>query len=172
MTRAWFLVACLVLAGWAAAGTGGGGGGTAPADPEPDDPVPTASEYRRAVSANASVDVFYEVYACSRLATGTYTDVVGVVSTASSPHKSSYMAHNVRVYVDGGLVARSTDYVQSVSGASETNYITSIPTTRVTSRISCPKAMLANLEARGWHKANSIHGHSYTLYTSDAYYGS
>lgn len=171
MTRAWLLAAALAFAGLAAAGGGGGGGGTAPSDPAPSDPAPTATQYRNAVAAGSYTDVYYEVYACSRVATGTYTDVVGIAATASSPYKSSYMAHNVRVYVDGALVARSPDVARQVAGASETNYLTSIPVARVTHRLSCPRALVANLESRGWHKANSIHGHSHTVYTGDVYYG-
>ena len=170
--RAWLLALCLLL-GSALAGGGGGddGGGTAPSDPAPSDPIPTSSQYRSAVTSGSVADGSYDVWACGQPSIGTYTNARGMASTASSPHKSSYLAHNVRLYVNGSLVARSPDVSRSVSGASETNYISSLSPVSVSYRLSCPQALVATIQARGWHKAISIHGYSVTLYTSDAYYG-
>lgn len=168
----WLLAVVLILgSALAGGGGGGGGGGTAPADPTPTDPAPSPSQYRTAVNRGSVADGSYDVWACGQPSVGTYTTARGMVSTASSPHKSRYLAHNVRLYVDGALVARSPDLVQSVSGASETNFITSLNPSSVGHRLSCPRALVATIEARGWHKAISIHGHSITLYTSDAFYG-
>ena len=177
MTRAgvrtgWLLVLCLILgSALAGGGGGGGGGGTAPSDPAPSDPIPTSSQYRSAVTSGSSADGYYDVWACGQPSLGTYTNARGMASTQSSPHKSSYMAHNVRLYVNGSLVARSPDVERRVSGASETNYISSLSPVSVAHRLSCPQALVATIQARGWHKAVSIHGYSVTLYTSDVYYG-
>ncbi len=175
MTRAgarptWVLALCLLL-GTALAGGGGGGGGTAPSDPEPSDPIPTSSQYRSAVTSGSVADGSYDVWACGQPSLSTYTNARGQASTQSSPHKSRYLAHNVRLYVNGSLVARSPDLVNQVSGASETNYITSLSPVTVAHRLSCPQALVASIQARGWHKAISIHGYSLTLYSSDAFYG-
>lgn len=168
MSRArWWLGACLLL-GTALAG---GGGGTAPSDPEPDDPAPTASQYRAAVTDQSTSDGWYEVYACARLSLGTYTTAHASAVTGSSPYKSSYLAQNVRLYVDGVLVARSPDAVVRVDGASETHYVTSLAPSQVSYGLSCPRALLATYEARGWHKAISIHGHSVSLYSDEVFYG-
>ena len=174
MTRAraaWPLVLCLLLGTALAGGGGGGGGGTAPSDPAPSDPVPTSSQFRSAVASGSSADGSYDVWACGQPSLGTYTTARGMASTQSSPHKSRYLAHNVRLYVNGSLVARSPDVERRVSGASETNFVTSLSPVSVSHRLSCPQALVATVQARGWHKAISIHGHSVTLYTSDAYYG-
>ncbi|MFN2322855.1 MAG: hypothetical protein ABR510_07840 [Trueperaceae bacterium] len=178
MTRAgvrstWLLALCLFLGSALAGGGGGGGGGggTAPSDPKPSDPVPTSSQFRSAVASGSAADGSYDVWACGQPSIGTYTTARGMASTASSPHKSRYLAHNVRLYVNGSLVARSPDVVRRVSGASETNYISSLSPVSVSHRLSCPQALVATVQARGWHKAISIHGYSVTLYTSDAYYG-
>ena len=172
MTRAgaptaWLLALCLLLGSALA----GGGGGTTPSDPDPSDPIPTSSQYRSAVTSGSVADGSYDVWACGQPSIGTYTNARGMASTASSPHKSSYLAHNVRLYVNGSLVARSPDVVRRVSGASETNYISSLSPVSVEYRLSCPRALVATVEARGWHKAISIHGYGITLYTSDAFYG-
>jgi hypothetical protein len=170
-TAGW-LALCLVLGSALAGGGGGGdGGGTAPSDPAPTDPIPTSSQFRAAVAAGSGADGSYDVWACGQPSLATYTHARGMASTQSSPHKSKYLAHNVRLYVDGSLVARSPDLVQQVSGASETNYVTSLNPVSVAHRLSCPKALVATIEARGWHKAISIHGYSVTLYSSDAFYG-
>jgi hypothetical protein len=170
--RAWLLALCLLVgSALAGGGGGGGGGGTAPSDPEPNDPIPTSSQYRSAVASGSAADGSYDVWACGQPSLATYTTARGMASTQSSPHKSSYMAHNVRLYVNGSLVARSPDLAHRVSGASETNYISSLSPVSVAHRLSCPQALVATIQARGWHKAISIHGYSVTLYTSDAYYG-
>ncbi|MDF1523007.1 MAG: hypothetical protein P1P87_09340 [Trueperaceae bacterium] len=172
MRRLLWAVAVAFLLGSALAGGGGGGeGGTAPSDPAPSDPAPSSSQYRAAIVANAVSDGSYDVWACSQPSLATYTTARGLVATGSSPHKSSYMAHNARLYVDGTLVARSPDVVKRVSGASETNYLTSIAPATVAHRLSCPQALVAAITARGWHKAISIYGYSVTLYTSDVTYG-
>ena len=165
---AWLLASALAFAG---TGGGGGGGGTAPSDPAPSDPVPTASEYRIGLTNGSFADAYYEVYKCATLSPGTYTDLWGMASTSSGSYKSSYLAHNVRLYANGSLVARSPDVARSVSGASETNYITSLTPVSVSYRTSCPQAFVTEVLARGWHKGISIYGHSHSLYTSDYFYG-
>lgn len=133
--------------------------------------MPTASEYRIGLTNGSFADAYYEVYRCATVSPGTYTDLRGMASTSSGSHKSSYLAHNVRLYANGSLVARSPDVERSVSGASETNFITSLSPVSVSYRISCPQAFVTDVYARGWHKGNSIHGHSHSLYTSDYFYG-
>ena len=159
---AWALTATLALAG-----TGGG----APSDPEPNDPAPTSWQYQLGVTHGSFADAYYEVYRCSVPSPGVYTSLVGMASTSSGSYKSSYLAHNVRLYADGYLVARSPDVQQWVSGASATNFITSLAPISVAYSVSCPKALVTTVLARGWHKGISIHGYSHTLYTSDIFYG-
>ncbi len=165
---AWLLAATLAFAG-----TGGGddGGDTTPSDPSPSDPAPTASEYRIGLTNGSFADAYYDVYKCATISTGTYTDLRGMASTSSGSYKSSYLAHNVRLYANGSLVARSPDVERRVSGASETNYITSLSPVSVKHSVSCPQAVVTDILARGWHKGISIHGHSHSLYTSDYFYG-
>lgn len=171
--RSAWLFTVWLLAASAFAGGGGGGddGGTVPDDPAPSDPAPTSSEYRAELQSGSRTNAYYETYACSQVSLGTYTTAHGMATTSSSPYKSKYLAHNVRLYVNGTLVARSPDVAVSVSGASETNYITSITPVRVTERLSCPQAFVATIGSRGWHKGISIHGHSTSFYTSDSYIG-
>lgn len=168
---AWVLAVWLALA-LAFAGTGGGGGGsTAPSDPEPNDPKPTESEYRIGLTNGSFADAYYDAWKCSQISLGVYTDLRGMASTSSGSYKSSYLAHNVRLYADGRLVARSPDVERRVSGASETNYITSLSPVSVSHQVSCPHAVIITIEARGWHKGTSIHGYSHSLYTVDFFYG-
>ena len=163
----WLLAATLAFAG-----TGGGDDGdTTPSDPSPSDPAPTASEYRAGLTNGSFADAYYDVYKCATISTGTYTDLRGMASTSSGSYKSSYLAHNVRLYANGNLVARSPDVERRVSGASETNYITSLSPVSVNYPVSCPQAVVTDVLARGWHKGISIHGHSHSLYTSDYFYG-
>jgi hypothetical protein len=169
--RAAWLLAAWLLAASAFAGGSGGDGGTTPDDPTPSDPTPTASQYRSGLAQGSKTDAYYETYACSQVSLGTYTTAHGMSTTSSSPYKSKYLAHNVRLYIDGTLVARSPDTAVSVSGASETNYITSIVPARVSQRLSCPQAFVVVIGSRGWHKGISIHGHSTSFYTSDSYSG-
>ncbi len=149
----------------------GGGGSTPPSDPAPTDPVPTATQYRSGLANGSFADAHYEVYACATVAPGTYTSLWAMASTSSSGYKSSYLAHNVRLYANGMLVNRSPDVARSVSGASATNFITSLSPVSVSYRMSCPQAFVTDVHARGWHKGISIHGHSHSLYTSDYFYG-
>jgi hypothetical protein len=160
---AWALTAALAFAGT--------GGGDAPSDPEPTDPAPTSSQYQLGLTNGSFADAYYEVYRCSVPSPGVYTSLVGMASTSSGSYKSKYLAHNVRLYADGYLVARSPDVEQKVSWASETNFITSLAPISVSYGVSCPKALVTTIRARGWHKGISIHGHSHTLYTSDTFYG-
>jgi len=153
---AWLLATALAFAG---TGGGGGDGGTAPSD------------YRIGLTNGSFADAYYEVYKCATVSLGTYTDLWGMASTSSGSYKSSYLAHNVRLYANGNLVARSPDVERRVSGASETNYITSLTPVSVSYRVSCPQAFVTEVLARGWHKGISIHGHSHSLYTSDYFYG-
>ena len=170
--RAAAVLAWLLATALAFAGTGGGGGGsTPPSDPAPTDHVPTASEYRIGLRNGSFADAYYEVYRCATVSPGTYTDLLGMASTSSGSYKSSYLAHNVRLYANGRLVARSPDVEHSVWGASETNFITSLWPVSVSYRMSCPQAFVTDVLARGWHKGISIHGHSHSLYTSDYFYG-
>ncbi len=168
---AWLFTAWLLVASALAGGSGGGGGDDPPDDPAPSDPGPTASQYRAELMSGSRTNAYYETYACSKLSLGTYTTAHGMATTSSSPYKSKYLAHNVRLYVNGTLVARSPDVAVTVSGASETNYITSIAPVRVSDRLSCPQAFVATIGSRGWHKGISIHGHSTSFYTSHSYIG-
>jgi hypothetical protein len=160
---AWALTAALAFAGT--------GGGDPPSDPEPTDPTPTASQYQLGLTNGSFADAYYEVYRCSEPKPGVYTNLIGMASTSSGSYKSSYLAHNVRLYADGDLVARSPDVERRVSGASETNFITSLAPISVGYSVSCPRALVTTVLARGWHKGISIHGYSHTLYTSDTFYG-
>lgn len=164
---AWLLAAALAFAGTG----GGGGGGSVPSDPAPSEPAPTASEYRIGLTNGSFADAYYDVYKCAKISAGTYTDLRAMASTSSGGYKSSYLAHNVRLYANGSLVARSPDVERRVSGASETNYITSLAPVSVNHGVSCPQAVVTDVGARGWHKGVSIHGHSHSLYTSDDFYG-
>jgi len=166
---AWLLVLALAFAG--GGGGGGGGGGDAPSDPTPTDPTPTLSQYRVGLTSGSFADAYYEVYRCSQPVPGVYTSLQAMASTSSGSFKSKYLAHNVRLYANGNLVARSPDESRSVSGASETNFITSLNPVRASFSMSCPQAVVTTVQARGWHKGVSIHGHSHTLYTSDYFYG-
>ena len=166
-TLAWLLATVLAFGG----GGGDGGGSTSPGDPSPSEPAPTASEYRIGLTNGSFADAYYDVYKCSQLSLGVYTDLRAMASTSSGSYKSSYLAHNVRLYANGNLVARSPDVERSVAGASETNYITSLTPVSVSHQVSCPQAVVTTVEARGWHKGISIHGHSHSLYTSDFFYG-
>ncbi|MBW6457482.1 MAG: hypothetical protein K0A98_16490 [Trueperaceae bacterium] len=163
---AWLLAATLAFAG-----TGGGDGGSTPSDPTPTDPAPTATQYRIGLTNGSYADAYYDVYKCAKVSLGTYTDLRAMASTSSGSYKSSYLAHNVRLYANGNLVARSPDVERRVSGASETNYITSLTPVSVSHTVSCPQAVVTDVRARGWHKGISIHGHSHSLYTSDYFYG-
>ena len=165
---AWLLAAALAFAG---SGGGGDDGGSAPTDPSPSDPTPTASEYRVGLANGSFADAYYDVYKCTTISTGTYTDLRAMASTSSGAYKSRYLAHNVRLYANGSLVARSPDVERRVSGASETNYITSLAPVSVSHRVSCPQAVVTDVRGRGWHKGISIHGHSHSLYTSDYFHG-
>lgn len=160
------LLLCLLLP-LAAAGGGGGGGKPAPGpkkptpDPEPP-PTFSAAQYRNSVVSGSSSSASIDAWTCAVPAPGIYTIAYASAST-SAGYPSSYFAHNVRLYVNGRLEARSPDVSQVVGAAGPTNYITSIPPIEVSKRLSCPVAFVATIEARGWHKAISILGHSVTL---------
>ncbi len=160
------LLLCLLLP-LAAAGGGGGGGKPAPGpkkptpDPEPP-PTFSAAQYRNSVVSGSSSGASIDAWTCAVPAPGIYTIAYASAST-SAGYPSSYFAHNVRLYVNGRLEARSPDVSQVVGAAGPTNYITSIPPIEVSKRLSCPVAFVATIEARGWHKAISILGHSVTL---------
>ena len=166
---AWLLAAALAFAG--SGGGGGDDGGSTPSDPTPTDPAPTASQYRIGITNGSFADAYYDVYKCAKISVGTYTQLRGMASTSSGSYKSSYLAHNVRLYANGSLVARSPDVERRVSGASETNYVTSLTPVSVSHGVSCPQAVVTDVRARGWHKGISIHGHSHSLYTSDYFHG-
>lgn len=161
------LLLCLLLPLAAAGGGGGGGGKPAPGPkkPSPDpEPPPTfsAAQYRSSVVSGSSSSASIDAWTCAVPAPGIYTIAYASAST-SAGYPSSYFAHNVRLYVNGRLEARSPDVSQVVGAAGPTNYITSIPPIEVSKRLSCPVAFVATIEARGWHKAISILGHSVTL---------
>ncbi len=166
---AWLLAAALAFAG--GGGRGGGGSTPPPNDPPPADTRPTLSQYRLAVSSGSFADAYYDVYRCSQPSPGVYTHLRAMASTSSGSFKSRYLAHNVRLYANGRLVARSADESRSVSGASETNFITSLPPVSVSHSVSCPQAFVTRVEARGWHKGVSIHGHSHTHNSTDYFDG-
>ena len=171
LARAVLLAACL---GFALAG-GWGGGGTTPTDPDPDptptDPIPSSWQYQAGLERSSFADAYYEVYRCSQPVPGVYTTLQAMASTSSGSYKSSDLAHNVRLYANGLLRARSADVSRSVSGASASNFITSLNPVSVGFSMSCPEAFLVTVEARGWHKGNSIHGYSHSFYTSDFFSG-
>jgi hypothetical protein len=172
MTRRHLAVALagLLTVALAFAGTGGGGS-TTPSDPTPTAPSPTAAQYELALTQGSFADAYYEVYRCSVPTPGVYTTLRGMASTSSGSQKSSYLAHNVRLYASGKLVARSADEERRVSGASETNYITSLSPVSVSFTMSCPQALVTSVQARGWHKGVSIYGFGHSLFTSDDFYG-
>jgi len=163
-TVAWLLATAVAFAG-------GGGGSEPPSDPTPTDPTPTLAQYQLGLESGSFADAYYDVYRCSQPSPGVYTFLRGMASTSSGSFKSRYLAHNVRLYANGSLVARSPDEARSVSGASETNFITSLPPVSVSHSVSCPQAVVTSIQARGWHKGISIHGHSHTLYTTDYFHG-
>lgn len=161
------LLLCLLLLPLAMAGGGGGGGKPAPIpkkpSPEPE-PAFTAAQYRAAVLSGSSASAYIEAWACAVPAPSVYTTAYASAST-STGYPSAHIAHNVRLYVNGRLEARSSDISQTVGAAGPTNYITSIQLAEVSKRMSCPQAFVATIEARGWHKGISILGHSVTLET-------
>lgn len=144
---------------------------TPSAPPPPAPSIPSAWEYRVNLERGSFSEAFYEVYRCSRPMLGQFTTVVGRASTNSHPHKSSYLAHNVRLFIDGRLVARHPDVVRQVHGASEHNFITSIVVAEVRVDISCPRAFIVLIEAEGWHKGISIHGHTHSFFTYSSFHG-
>lgn len=165
------LLLCLLLPLAAAGGGGGGGGKPAPGpkkptpDPEPPpSPTFTTSQYRHSVVSGSSSSASIDAWTCAVPAPGIYT-IAYASATTSAGYPSSYFAHNVRLYVNGRLEARSADVSQTVVAPGPTNGITSIPPIEVSKRLSCPVAFVAKIEARGWHKAISILGHSVTLDT-------
>jgi hypothetical protein len=139
--------------------------------PTPSPTRPTFENYRRQLESNSYADVYYEVYRCTRLSLGQYTNVLARAVTDSSPHKSRYMAHNVQLRINGRLINRSRDIEVTVSGASETNFITSIPTATFQTAMSCPEAFLATFLAQGWHKGISLYGHNHSFHSSKVFYG-
>lgn len=169
--RAGVWIATLAALALAYAGTGGGGTTNPPDDPQPSQPAETATEYRIGLTNGSFADAYYEVYRCATPTPGTYTDLRAMASTSSGPYRSSYLAHNVRLYANGSLVARSPDVERRVSSPSPTNFITSLAPVSVSHRVSCPQAVVTAVQARGWHKGISIYGHGHTLYTSDYFHG-
>jgi hypothetical protein len=170
MTRRHLIVALAVLMAFALA-FAGTGGSTTPSEPTPTDPSPTPAQYELALTQGSFADAYYEVYRCSVPSPGVYTTLRGMASTSSGSQKSSYLAHNVRLYANGNLVARSADEERRVSGASETNYITSLSPVSVSFSVSCPQALVTTVQARGWHKGVSIYGFGHSLFTYDDFYG-
>lgn len=172
MTRRHLAAALAGLLTFALAFAGtGGGGSTSPSEPTPTDPSPTPAQYELALTQGSFADAYYEVYRCSVPSPGVYTSLRGMASTSSGSQKSSYLAHNVRLYANGNLVARSADEERRVSGASETNYITSLSPVTVSYTVSCPQAFVTTVSARGWHKGVSIYGFGHSLFTYDDFYG-
>lgn len=194
MTRRWFrpLVLALVsvtlasasvaLAGTGGGGSGGsgggggGGGGTSGGGDDTAPFVPTAGAYRSAIEGGSYASAYYQVYRCSVPAPGTFTDAIARAVTSTNGMKSRYLSHNVRMFIQepgSSLreVNRSGDITVSVSGASETNFVTSLAAAQVTYTVSCPRALFMTVEARGWHKGISIHGHSHSFNTRSVYWG-
>lgn len=169
MSRRWLsvLLLCLLLP---LAMAGGGGNDGKPSGPLPKKPGPepepppafTATQYRNSVVSGSSSSASIDAWTCSVPAPGIYT-IAYASATTSAGYPSSYFAHNVRLYVNGRLEARSPDVSQVVGAAGPTNFITSIPPIEVSKRLSCPVSFVATIEARGWHKAISILGHTVTL---------
>lgn len=139
--------------------------------PEPAPLQPTFEQYRRQLESSSYADVYYEMYRCSRVSLGQYTNVVARAITDSSPYKSRYIAHNVQLRINGRFINRTPDIVAQVSFSSETNFITSIPAASIHTSMSCPEAFLATFVAHGWHKGISLYGHSHSFHTSKAFYG-
>lgn len=139
--------------------------------PPPPPPPPTSSEYRAQLERHSGVDAYYEVYRCSRPNLGQYTNMVALVNTSSGALKSRYLAHNVRLYSNDRLVARSHDLERNVAGASEHNFITSISSLSVAHSISCPMAFITEVRGEGWHKGISIHGHQHIFYSRRSFRG-
>jgi len=191
MTRPWRRVlglALLVVAltagqvvfagrGGGTSGGGGGGGGTSGGGGATTTPsVPTASDYRGAIEGGSYASAYYQVYRCSVPSPGTYTEALARAVTSTNGMKSRYLSHNVRMLMQehGGSmreVNRSSDITVDVSGASETNFVTSLAAAQVSYTVSCPRALLMTIEARGWHKGISIHGHSHSFHTRAVYWG-
>jgi hypothetical protein len=139
--------------------------------PEPEPTIPTAAQYRAALEAGSFASASYEVYRCTRFTPATYTTASAMASTSSGSIASAYMAHNVQLLIDDRIVARSPDVERSVSFPSPTNYFTSLAPVQVTFEISCPFAIIAKFTALGWHKGNSIWGHSHSFRTRSNFHG-
>jgi hypothetical protein len=171
VTRRHLAAALAGLLTFAPAFAGTGGGSTAPRDPAPTAPSPTPAQYELSLTRGSFADAYYEVYRCSVPTPGVYTTLRAMASTSSGSHKSSYLAHNVRLYANGNLVARSADEERRVSAPSETNYVTSLAPVSVSFTMSCPQAFVTTVQARGWHKGVSIYGFGHSLFTYDDFYG-
>lgn len=99
---------------------------------------------------------------------GRFANVTAVAITSSGSAKSRYMSHNTRLFRNGAFVDRSNDVTVEVWGATDTNYITSISTARVSREYSCGLMIGNRFEARGWHKAISLDRENVILNTSDS----
>jgi len=139
--------------------------------PVPTPIQPTFEEYRRQLEANSYAEVYYEVYRCSKVSLGVYTNVIARAVTDSFPYKSRYLAHNLQLRINGRFINRTPDVVVDVRFASETNYITSIPAATLQTSMSCPEAFLATFLAQGWHKGISLYGHNHSFHTSRVFSG-
>jgi hypothetical protein len=163
------LLILLASIAWAGAPRTSNPGTPPPPPPQPN--LPSPAEYGSNLERRSHTSAYYQVYRCSRPTLGQYTTVFGRAITDSHPHKSRYLAHNVRLFINGRLVARHPDIVHQVHGASEHNFITSIPVAEVSVEVSCPRAFILRVEAESWHKGISIHGSTHAFYTRDSFYG-
>jgi hypothetical protein len=139
-----------------------------PLDPPP---PPTAAEYAAAIERGSFTSVHYDILRCVRPGHGFITFAHATASTSSGSIPSRFLSHNVRLYVDGQLFARSLDEKREVDYPSATNYVTSLAPVRVSVEISCPRALVAVFGSAGWHKGVSIHGHGHTVTTQDTFHG-
>ncbi len=161
----------LLAVGSAVAGGGTGGGDDGGSDSgSGGSSAPSDASYRRSLEDNSYADTYYEVWRCAVPSPGTYTTAYGKAST-STTIKSRYLAHNVRLYMDGLLLERSEDIAQRVDHASSSNYITSIPTASVSRSLSCPQALVGSFRANSWHKGISIYDNRHAFYDEDRFDG-
>lgn len=156
------LLLLLTTAALAGGGGGGGGGGSGGGG---------TSYYVEDLRRGSGADGYYQVYRCSEVRPGVYTDAFAEATTDSWPSKSRYLLHNARLYIDGRLRDRSEDIEREEPNYSESNYFTSLRPAVAEYEISCPRAILAEFEAKTYHKGIGIYGEREDFYDEYLYYG-